>query len=199
MIKVEKISRSRRVEVLEVLFPGYLFVQLGETSVSATSVRSTRGVSHFVTTAGAPIKVPESLIDQLRERVAVNADVVASSLPKVGEEMEIIEGPFRGLNAVFSQPDGNSRALVLVTMLNQQVKASLPFSSLTSVNPSPRLASVDNIFGNIVHRLEVTEYVGKAVPIEWSSGGHEPKNRSHKKRLRLVSIKCYGDDAGDHK
>jgi len=50
--------------------------------------------------------------------------------------MEIIEGPFRGLNAVFSQPDGNSRALVLVTMLNQQVKASLPFSSLTSVNPS---------------------------------------------------------------
>jgi hypothetical protein len=47
-----------------------------------------------VTTAGAPIKVPESLIDQLRDRVAVNADVVASSLPKVGEEMEIIEGPF---------------------------------------------------------------------------------------------------------
>ena len=137
MIKVEKISRSRRVEALEVLFPGYLFVQLGETSVSATSVRSTRGVSHFVTTAGAPIKVPESLIDQLRERVAVNADVVASSLPKVGEEMEIIEGPFRGLNAVFSQPDGNSRALVLVTMLNQQVKASLPFSSLTSVNQLP--------------------------------------------------------------
>ncbi|MBT7564535.1 MAG: transcription/translation regulatory transformer protein RfaH, partial [Porticoccaceae bacterium] len=37
MIKVEKISRSRRVESLEVLFPGYLFVQLGETSVSATS------------------------------------------------------------------------------------------------------------------------------------------------------------------
>jgi len=110
---------------------------LGETSVSATSVRSTRGVSHFVTTAGAPIKVPESLIDQLRDRVAVNADVVASSLPKVGEEMEIIEGPFRGLNAVFSQPDGNSRALVLVTMLNQQVKASIPFSSLTSVNQSP--------------------------------------------------------------
>ena len=136
MIMVEKISRSRRVESLEVLFPGYLFVQLGETSASATSVRSTRGVSHFVTTAGAPIKVPKSLIDQLRERVAVNADLVASSLPKVGEEMEIIEGPFRGLNAVFSQPDGNSRALVLVTMLNQQVKASLPFSSLMPVDQS---------------------------------------------------------------
>ena len=136
MIKVEKISRSRRVESLEVLFPGYLFVQLGETSVSPTSICSTRGVSHFVTTAGAPIKVPESLVDQLRERVAVNTDVVASSLPKVGEEMEIIEGPFRGLNAAFSQTDGKSRALVLITMLNQQVRASLPFSSLSPLNPS---------------------------------------------------------------
>jgi len=47
--------------------------------------------------------------------------------------MHIIAGPFRGFNAVFSQPDGDNRALILVTMLNQQVKASLPFSSLLPV------------------------------------------------------------------
>ena len=49
MIRVDKITRGRRVEALEVLFPGYLFVQLGESSSSVTSIRSTRGVSHFVT------------------------------------------------------------------------------------------------------------------------------------------------------
>ena len=130
MIRVDKITRGRRVEALEVLFPGYLFVQLGESSSSVTSIRSTRGVSHFVTCAGAPIKVPDSLVEQLRARVAITDDAVISSLPNKGDEMQIIEGPFRGLNAVFSKPDGQSRAVVLITMLNQQVKASIAFSSL---------------------------------------------------------------------
>ena len=136
MIRVEKIARGKRIEALEVLFPGYLFVQLGDTSVSATSIRSTRGVSHFVSSGGRPIKVPSGLIEQLQRRVSEHKDQVMSSLPKVGEKMTIMDGPFRGLDAVFYQPDGNNRALVLVTMLNQQVKASIAFLSLAVVNDS---------------------------------------------------------------
>ena len=136
MICVEKISRGKRVEVTEVLFPGYLFIQLGESSVSATSIRSTRGVSHFVSSGGRSIKVPSDLIDQLQRRVALEENQVASRLPKAGEKMNIIDGPFRGLDAVFYQPDGNNRALVLVTMLNQEIKASISFSNLSTVNDS---------------------------------------------------------------
>ncbi|MDA8646273.1 transcription/translation regulatory transformer protein RfaH [Porticoccaceae bacterium] len=134
MVRVEKVSRGKRVETLEVLFSGYLFVQLGEDSVSATSVRSTRGVSHFVTSGGAPIGVPELLIEQLRERVAVTTDLVISRMPKKGEAVQIMDGPFRGLNAVFSEADGTSRAIVLVTMLNQKVEARVPLSNLSSLN-----------------------------------------------------------------
>jgi transcriptional antiterminator RfaH len=130
MIRVDKISRGRRSEVLDVLFPGYLFVQLGESSVSTTAVRSTRGVSHFVTSAGAPIKVPQGLVEQLRQRVAADADVVMSQLPKSGAKMQVIDGPFKGLNAVFTEPDGNNRAIVMVTLLSQQLKTSMPFASL---------------------------------------------------------------------
>jgi len=130
MIRVDKISRGRRAEVLDVLFPGYLFVQLGESSVSTTAVRSTRGVSHFVTSAGAPIKVPQGLVEQLRQRVTADADMVMSQLPKSGAKMQVIDGPFKGLNAVFTEPDGNNRAIVMVTLLSQQVKTSMPFASL---------------------------------------------------------------------
>jgi len=80
--------------------------------------------------------VPSGLIEQLQRRVSKHEDQVMSSLPKVGEKMTIMDGPFRGLDAVFYQPDGNNRALVLVTMLNQQVKASIAFSSLAAVNDS---------------------------------------------------------------
>ena len=130
MIRVEKITRGKRAEVQDVLFPGYLFVQLGESSVSTTAVRSTRGVSHFVTSSGAPIKVPHGLVEQLRERVTADADLVMSQLPKPGAKMQIIDGPFKGLNAVFTEPDGNNRANVMVTLLSQQVKTSISFVSL---------------------------------------------------------------------
>ena len=134
MIRVEKITRGKRAEAQEVLFPGYLFVQLGEFSVSTTAVRSTRGISHFVTSAGAPIKVPHGLVEQLRERVTVHADVVMSQLPKSGAKMQIIDGPLKGLNAIFAEPDGNSRAIVMVTLLSQHVKTSMPFASLVAVD-----------------------------------------------------------------
>jgi transcriptional antiterminator RfaH len=48
--------------------------------------------------------------------------------------MQIIEGPFKGINGIFNQPDGTSRAVVLITLLNQQVKASIPFSSLATTD-----------------------------------------------------------------
>ncbi|MBT5106134.1 MAG: transcriptional activator RfaH, partial [Porticoccaceae bacterium] len=53
MIGVEKLSRGSRVVKQEALFPGYLFVNFNQKSVSSTTIRSTRGVSHFVTCAGA--------------------------------------------------------------------------------------------------------------------------------------------------
>jgi len=132
MIKVEKLSRGSRVVKQEALFPGYLFVNFDQSSVSSTTVRSTRGVSHFVTSAGLPVKVPESLINQLMLRTDAGNDETVSSLPSKGERLQIIDGPFRGLNAVFSQPDGDRRAIVLINLLNQQVSASLPFASLVA-------------------------------------------------------------------
>ena len=130
MIRIDKISRGRRAEVLDVLFPGYLFVQLGESSVSTTAVRSTRGVSHFVTSAGAPIRVPQGLVEQLRQRMTADADVVMSQLPKSGAKIQFIDGPFKGLNALFTEPDGNNRAIVMVTLLSQKIKISTPLESL---------------------------------------------------------------------
>lgn len=132
MIRVEKLSRGSRVVKQEALFPGYLFVHFDQESVSSTTVRSTRGVSHFVTSAGAPVKVPESLISQLMQRTDPDNEETVSSLPRKGDSLQIVDGPFRGLNAVFSQPDGTQRAIVLINLLNQQVSASLPYASLVA-------------------------------------------------------------------
>jgi transcriptional antiterminator RfaH len=119
----------------EALFPGYLFVSFNQQSVSATSVRSTRGVSNFVSCAGAPVLVPLELIESLKQREAEQSKMAEiSGALKAGDSLEILEGPFRGLNAVFSQPDGDSRAIVLINLLNQKVKAVLSFTSLQKLD-----------------------------------------------------------------
>lgn len=132
-IAVEKLSRGKRIQSREVLFPGYLFINFNYQTITSTTIRSTRGVSHFVSTSGAPVQVPQQLIDGLRQRMADGVVESASNLPKSGDKLEILEGPFRGLDAIFSQPDGTSRGIVLINLLNQQVKATLPFASLNVV------------------------------------------------------------------
>jgi transcriptional antiterminator RfaH len=132
LVRVEKVSRGKRVVKEEVLFPGYLFVNFNQTKVSATTVRSTRGVSHFVTCGGSPTVVPDSLIEHLQMRSAFGDDVLVSNIPKSGDDLQVIEGPFKGLHVVFTETDGDQRAIVLINLLNQQVKASLPYKSLLS-------------------------------------------------------------------
>lgn len=129
-VLVEKLSRGKRKVSKEVLFPNYLFVEIDQEAVSPLSINYTRGVNRIVSFGNNPSQVPDQLILQLKERIDLSDQSMITELPKKGENLEVLDGPFRGLNAIFSQIDGDSRALVLITILSQKVKAVLPLSSL---------------------------------------------------------------------
>lgn len=129
-VLVEKLSRGKRKVSNEVLFPNYLFVEIDQESVSALSINYTRGVNRIVSFGNRLSQVPKQLISQLKERVEQCDQSMITELPKKGEKLEVLDGPFRGLNAIFSQIDGDSRAIVLITILSQKVKAVLPLRSL---------------------------------------------------------------------
>ena len=128
LIQLEKLSRGKRIHTEEALFPGYLFinVQSEENGLTYTSIRSSRGVSKIVGFGAEPIKVPEALIVQIRRREqASSSGLIAKNLPQAGDDINITEGPFRGLEAVFSHTDGLQRSIVLINLLNQKTPASL--------------------------------------------------------------------------
>ena len=132
MARVARVLRGRRCESDEPLFPGYIFVYLTDSSPSFLSLRSTRGVARVVSFGSQMAVVPGALIDSLRGAVVGDA-VYLSRVPEKGERVEILSGPFCGLNAIFSEPDGEMRAIVLVTLLSQQVSASIPYDNLRKV------------------------------------------------------------------
>ena len=116
-ILIEKLSRGKRIEVEEALFPGYLFinVQPEQNGLTYTSIRSSRGVSKIVGFGAEPIKVPETLIEQIKYREQADSmGFIAKDLPQPGDNINILQGPFKGLKAVFSHTDGMQRSIVLI-------------------------------------------------------------------------------------
>ena len=47
-----------------------------------------------------------------------------------GDALTILEGPFTSLNAVFQQPDGESRSTILLNFLGQQLHLTIENKSL---------------------------------------------------------------------
>ena len=127
---VEKIIRGKRKVLKEVLFPNYLFVQFDHDNVSALSINYTRGVNRIISFGNQPSTVPDELIAQLKKRVDQSNDNLISDLPKKGEHLQVLDGPFKGLNAIFSHIEGDFRAAVFLSILKQKVKALLPLEHL---------------------------------------------------------------------
>ncbi len=131
---VEKIFRGKKSEVIEILFPGYLFVNFRNPASSVQSAKSTRGVQSFVFFGGNPARVPSELIQELKEKTKSSQSLTISNLPKTGDKLKVTDGPFNGMSVVFSQPNGDKRAEVLLNIMNQEVKASIQYSNLVPDN-----------------------------------------------------------------
>ena len=135
-IQVEKLRRGKRVQVEEALFPGYLFInaQKQQTGLTYTSIRSSRGVSKIVGFGTEPVTIPEGLIEQLKLRENTGLTCAkAEDLPQAGDKINITEGLFKGLQALYSHADGQQRAIVLINLLHQQIPTSLANSQIRKI------------------------------------------------------------------
>lgn len=136
LIQVEKLSRGKRIHTDEALFPGYLFINMSpeQGGLTYTAIRSSRGVSKIVRFGGEPAKVPESLILQIKDcEIANLPNLSAPYLPQKGDTVSIVKGPFKGLQAVYSQMDGQRRSIVLISLLHQQIPTSLANSQIQKI------------------------------------------------------------------
>ncbi|MAO14530.1 transcription/translation regulatory transformer protein RfaH [Marinobacter sp.] len=128
-VEVEKIKAGRRIRKLEPLFPGYLFVNLEQTDPMWSKLRSTRGVARIVGFANKPAAIADEVI----EHIKVSLDKVAEQGGiKPGQQVELDEGPFKGISAIFQAYDGEERAIVLITFMQKVQSVRVSLSSLKS-------------------------------------------------------------------
>lgn len=126
-ISVEKIKGGKRSKKLEPLFPGYLFVNLEQTDPMWSKLRSTRGVLRIVGFANKPAPISDGVIQHIKESLD---SVAEQGGIKPGQAVQLSEGPFEGINAIFQAYDGEERAIVLVNFMQKQQSIRVPVSAI---------------------------------------------------------------------
>lgn len=120
---------ARRVdEVLQPLFPRYLFVSLNLEIDSWRSVNGTRGVSYLLLNDGRPLGISTSIIEELQAKEDENGLVHVACLESFskGEKLRIVDGTFKDHIATFQMMDDKKRVQLLLNFLGRDTKISLP-------------------------------------------------------------------------
>ncbi|ACR67403.1 transcription/translation regulatory transformer protein RfaH [Edwardsiella ictaluri] len=131
MITLEKVVRGKRTQVQEPMFPNYMFIELDPERIHTTTVQSTRGVSHFIRFGKLPAIVPFSIVKPLMMTPALTA--IAPQTPIPGDRVRITQGAFNGIEAIYRESDGEKRAILLLSLLNQEVSHTLSNSAFEKI------------------------------------------------------------------
>lgn len=125
---------ARRIErVRAPLFPRYLFVNLDLGSARWRAINSTIGVCALVSLGEAPTPVPDAVLDSIRAREGEDGIVaIRSTLYAPGTRVTVAEGPFQDLTGLFEAATDDNRVLVLLTLMQREVRVTLPRAVLVS-------------------------------------------------------------------
>ena len=115
LITIEKLRRGRLADVVEPMFSRYLFIRLDMEHTNWTPIRSTLGVSRLVSFGNRPAPMSDDLIQALRNM----PERAPEKLLQPGQAVRVIDGPLKGLEAVYQQADGELRAMVLVDLMSK--------------------------------------------------------------------------------
>lgn len=125
-LKVTKTLRSRSIEVVEELFPSYIFLRFGAPSYFHM-IQYTRGVKRFVgSSLGAPYAVDDVIIRHIKSRMIDG--LVHTNAPQLtkGQEVLIKGGPFNGLTGLFlNETKPSERVMILLSMLGSDLKVEI--------------------------------------------------------------------------
>jgi transcription antitermination factor NusG len=129
-VRIQRSTRRGLVWFTEALFPNYLFARFTIERWQAR-VRTCQGVSGIVRFGDDVPEVPERALEELRTYMQ---DAELKTVPFTiaeGDDVEIVEGPFRGQNGVVKRLlPARERVKVLLEVLGGATEVDL---SLTSV------------------------------------------------------------------
>ena len=138
-LRYQKTTRRGRVWWVEPLFPGYLLAKFSYLELSR-AVTYIAGVSRIVTFGDDTPAVPHQFVEDLQTEVARHQtddeEIVVNWKVEVGDEVELAEGPFKGMEGrVVEVRPGAERVSLLLEFLGESKPVEVSLYSLILANP----------------------------------------------------------------
>ena len=132
-IRLRKQRRGKWARVVEPLFPRYLFIRCDPNVDSTAPVRSTRGAVGLVRIGSELRPVPDEVIAFLKQAEAQDEQLREDdSWPhRPGDRVQVLEGPFAGMEGIYQEPVADSRAVLLLELLGRVTPITVDMESLS--------------------------------------------------------------------
>lgn len=120
-IRIRKYTRKKYTEVVEQLFPCYIFAFL-DREKHIHMISYTRGVRYIVGKE-RPIEIPPELIEALRERMEGDVVIPVPENFEPGDRVQVKEGPFMDFYGIFERNiSGRERVMILLDVLHVKLE-----------------------------------------------------------------------------
>jgi len=128
-----KITKGKKYEVAEKIFPGYLLVRMILSDDSWLTVRTTPGITSFVGVSNKPAPLPPSEVKAIQKFMEMEAPKYKASFSQ-GEAVKIIEGPFVDfLGTIDSIDEDKGKVKVLVSIFGRETPVELDFLQVSKI------------------------------------------------------------------
>jgi transcriptional antiterminator RfaH len=125
-VRQQRRRRGQRVDVVEPLFPRYLFIHLDTQTDNWGPIRSTLGVASLVRFGPEPARVPDDLIEFLKAREGREGlHDWAEPDYRAGDRVRVAEGPFQGFAGILQARTSRERVVVLLEIMGRPVRAQV--------------------------------------------------------------------------
>lgn len=134
--KVERLQRrqSRRVTIVEPLFPSYVFVRMKLEPEPWHIVKWTPGVRLIVCTGEVPTPVPSEAMELLKDRYGESDVLQWRPVFRAGEPVRIVHGPLAGLEGILERPcSRGDRVRVLLSLLGGTTPVEMDVTDIEAV------------------------------------------------------------------
>lgn len=115
-------------EKVKKMFPGYILVEMIMSDEAWYIVRNTPGVTGFIGSSGKGAK-PTPLLPQEIDRILVNMGMSRVNVEddlKVGDQVSIIDGPFKGMIGRVDNIDtDNNRLNIIIDLFGQETSVDV--------------------------------------------------------------------------
>ncbi len=125
-LRFRKMTQRGPVWFVEAMFPGYLFAKF-VYSEQHRAVESSHGIQGIVQFGDRLATLSENIVVGLQSTVGPEEVVTVDSSIKINQPVQIIEGPFRGLEAVVTHLlPAKERIRVLLEFVGRSVEMEIP-------------------------------------------------------------------------